>query len=125
MGSGAYGDDKVHDGLLAKISASRNQFMDLSLNTRHRRVCGSLGSMRLSSSTYRLLWLLVRGQGAIITADEMWYFMYEEDEGDIPITNTIAVFISHLRKKLQKVSGSTAIVTERRGYRLCSRHENE
>lgn len=77
---------------------------------------------RLSASEYKLLWMLVRAQGNLITESEMNEFMYEErpDHKDLPLSNTVKVFITKLRHKLQGVLGETVQIESEQGmgYRL-------
>ena len=86
--------DSVHDELLDKIShntGSRSQYGDISLNVLTRSVRGASGVIRLTVTEFQILWLLVRGQGTIITRDEVSYFLYEESEDDIPLCNSVEV----------------------------------
>lgn len=114
--------DKVHDELLAKIGdsqESRSRYGDLSLDTRTRSVRGARGAAKLTPTEYQILWLLVRGQGTIISRDEFSYFLYEESDNDIPLCNTVEVFIVRLRKKLRDITPTVIISTFKGiGYQL-------
>lgn len=72
---------------------------------------------RLTKNEYQILWTLLRAQGNIITEAEISNFLYEDlpDNKDLPLSNTISVFITKLRNKLQKVVGSHIQIANEHG----------
>jgi DNA-binding response OmpR family regulator len=117
--------DMTHDILLGKIGAgqpSSHSVGDITflLNTAGNagKIVGRLSTEKLTRFEYQIFWLLSRAPGALITRDEIMYFIYDEKEKDIPLFNTVEVFISRIRKKLQRVTDAVAIETFRGfGYR--------
>ena len=108
--------DKTHGNLLQKIcstSARSPQYGDIYLRLMTRHVVGPRGFEILTPKEYQVLWLLVRGQGAVITPDEMMYFLYEETDEDLPLGNSIQVFITRARKKIGLVSERVHLLTYR------------
>jgi DNA-binding response OmpR family regulator len=114
--------DTVHYELLDKLGAGRAQrcsFGDIALVLPTKKLQNQRGYFVLTDREYLLLWLLVRAQGSLITQDEMMYFIYDEKDKDIPLSNCLEVFLSRLRKKISALSQTVAIETFRSiGYRL-------
>lgn len=113
--------DDTHGLLLKKISArfgANNSFKDITIS-QFREVVSQKGRVGLSIGEFQCLWLLVRAQGNIITSDELSYFLYEDSDGDLPLTNVSQVFIGRVRKKLEKIGSTISIETIHGfGYRL-------
>lgn len=114
--------DHIHEDLVAKIAdshVSRNSFGDISLDLPTRTLFGSSSKIILPCFEFQIFWLLMRSQGGIITRDEFVYFLYEESDDDIPLCNTVEVFVVRLRKKLPAVTNRVFIHTFRGiGYQL-------
>jgi DNA-binding response OmpR family regulator len=116
--------DEIHDVLLTKIDAgamSTGVVGDLYIDFQDKKIIGPKGSEVLPRWEYQIFWLLSRGPGSLITRDEMCYFMYDEDEArDIPLGNAIEVYISRIRKRLQRISARVRIETHRSFGYMCT-----
>lgn len=102
----------VHGELLSKIIIKNTRlpsFGDILLRLPSLEIIGPGGSVRLSSYEYRILWLLVRAQGTVITVDEIMYFIYDDSDKDLPLGNSTQVLISRVRKKIKGVQSMVRI----------------
>ena len=132
MGLDGGGDDYVTKPFQLKVLMSRIKVQlrrhssaqaplatgNISLDTEQSRACVGEKELQLTVTEFRLLTLLVRNMGQIMTRkqllDRLW-----DNRGDFVDDNTLSVHIRHLREKLE-ASGSTAVISTIRGlgYRL-------
>lgn len=106
---------------IASREDSSSRFKDIYIHffAHEKNLRGQLGSTHLTAHECMMLWLLIRGQGCVITRDEMVYFIYDDSEDDIPLGNSTEVVMARVRKKLAQVSNRVIIETVRgMGYRL-------
>lgn len=111
--------------LLQKLDAGINRkpvFGSVSLDIENQTVCATETgkSAYLTKSEFQVLWLLIRAQGNIITADEITEFLHEDDPDnqDLPLSNSIDVFVSRIRNKLNSIGGEHMRVVHQRGLGL-------
>ena len=117
--------------LLHKMEAGVNReakFGPISLDLQNRTAWVDEQSIKLSPSEYQTLWILVRAQGGIINVVEIERFLYEErgEDEDLPLTNPVQQFVSSVREKLEKLSGNTVTISNKKGqgYSLELLNEN-
>jgi DNA-binding response OmpR family regulator len=117
--------ERMHFDFLETVGAGCNKrlsYGDVFLHLPNQFLYSVVDWERLSPMEYQIIWLLVRAQGGCVTYDEMVYFIYDERMKDIPLANTIQVFICRLRKKLSSISQMVVIETFRSyGYNLSSK----
>jgi DNA-binding winged helix-turn-helix (wHTH) protein len=112
--------------ILTKIGAGelgRTGYADILLDSRQKLLKGTVSSVKLTKSEFLALWLIIRAQGSLITKDEITYILYEEfscdSEMDIPLGNSVEVFITRLRRKIVCVTHSAQIELLRGyGYKI-------
>ena len=79
-------------------------------------------SLHLTPTEYKVLWTLVRADGAFVTSDELFTFIYEEtpDDKDLPLSNTVSQYIFKIKDKIRKLMSETIILESeiRFGYKL-------
>jgi len=70
--------------------------------------------IRLSPMEYLILWMLVRAQGDPVPLRLIDNFIYADtqDNGDLPLSNTVKVLIQRLRKKLKDLAVGVSIGNE-------------
>ena len=94
----------------------------LDLKSHSLQLIGSDEQEALGPKEYQLLWLLVRAHGNVITEGEFMEFVYgdESDEKDLPVSNTMAVLIGHVRTKLDELTHGRVTIENIRnhGYSL-------
>ena len=112
--------------LLARIRALTRRTGDVTttlscgnvtLNPGTFELSTSESSVRLTSKEYKLVELLIRNQGVLLSTDKIMNSVWEFDsEAEI---NVVWVFISAIRKKLEKINANCEIKAVRGvGYRL-------
>ncbi len=89
----------------------------LCIETTQRRVTMNGAAVHLTPREYHLLELLARRGGEVVSRQEIWDCIYEfETESS---SNVVEVFISYLRRKLDRPNEPSLIETVRgHGYRL-------
>ncbi len=112
----------TRERLFSKIGAGepeRNVFEEVFIDSKSKRIVGRTTSLSLSNYEFLILWLIIRGQGNPISQSEITFFVYEEhadnNEKDIPLGNSVDVFIVRVRKKLALVTDRVQIIT-RHGF---------
>ena len=79
-------------------------------------------SLHLTPTEYKVLWTLVRADGAFVTSDELFTFIYEEtpDDKDLPLSNTVSQYIFKIKGKIKTLMNETIILESeiRFGYKL-------
>ena len=114
--------DATHGDLLRKIAQrGGGSSCYRGVHLRYKTLCAynAEESVRLTAFEFQILWLLVRGQGGIITRDEIAYFLYEEDDNDLPLSNSVHAMICRIRRKLVKLSADFSVeIVRSLGYRL-------
>jgi DNA-binding response OmpR family regulator len=117
--------EDLHYGIMHKIGAGHITdpiYGDLKLCLRDKALRGNIGQRNVSSMEFQIMWLLIRANGGLITHSEFVYFIYESDERDLPLSNSMEVLVSRVRKKLRSISQLVAIDTFRGvGYKLSLR----
>ena len=90
---------------------------DLEIDTVARRVCRGKEEIPLQPKEYALLEFLAHHSGEVVSRSRIWEHLY--DWQDESMSNTIDVFISRLRKKIDRPGLAPLIHTARgAGYRL-------
>ena len=116
--------EEIHYGLMYKLNAgtlANAQYGDVSLCLAQRQLSGQSEHRQLSPMEFQIMWLLTRAQGGYVSRDEIMYFLYEHQERDLPLYNTVEVMVGRLRRKLNAVSEEVKIWTFRSfGYQLVS-----
>jgi DNA-binding response OmpR family regulator len=92
----------------------------LELASQTVRLKNSTRFERLSDSEYQILWLLVRAKGGLVSRDTMIEFLYgDDDERDLPLGDTLNVFLNRIKTKLARLTRAVTITTRRElGYCL-------
>jgi len=85
---------------------------DLELNQPMREVRRGGERIELTPREYKLLELLALRADQVVTRTEIWNKLYESD--DDGVSNTIDVYISYLRRKIDR--GRTPLIVTRRGH---------
>lgn len=67
-------------------------------------VAGYDGAEKISSDEFRLLTVLVRERGNIVTHQDVTDALFGEPEEDLPLTEIDRKYISNLRMKLERLS---------------------
>ena len=113
--------------LLARLGAlvrrrydQRNPIVEagaLRIDTTQRRVTLDEKEVRLTRREYHLLELLARRAGEVVSRQEVWDAIYEFEADSS--SNVVDVYVSYLRRKLDRPNESSLIETVRgHGYRL-------
>lgn len=90
---------------------------DLTLNTVTKEVKRSDSSISLSSKEYALLEYLMRNEGRVLSKNNIISHVWDFDADILP--NTVEVFITYLRNKIDKPFGQPLIQTVRGfGYKI-------
>ncbi len=90
---------------------------DLSLNTTTKQVIRAGQSIQLSSKEYALLEYLMRNQGRILSKNNIISHVWDFDADILP--NTVEVFMTYLRGKIDKPFKSSLLQTVRGfGYKI-------
>lgn len=114
--------EKIHYGLMDKLNAgtlTSPQYGDVSLCLVQRQLVGVGGQKPLTPMEFQIMWLLTRAQGGYVTRDEIMYFLYDDEERDLPLFNSVEVMVGRIRRKLAAVSEGVKIWTFRSfGYQL-------
>jgi len=132
MGLDGGGDDYVTKPFQLKVLMSRikahlrrtnpiqtlPQTGNVRLDTQRNRAYIGQSELQLTATEYRLLSLLVRHAGQILTRQQILGNLWD-NKGDYIDDNTLSVHIRHLREKLD-TAGCTAIISTIRGlgYRM-------
>lgn len=58
--------------------------------------------IHLTPSEYQVLWLLNSRAGDYVSEDQIRQFIYDDEDVDAPLSETIDVFITRLRNKLNR-----------------------
>lgn len=117
------GRDLFHSKLETGVSRE-SSFGNLKMDVRSQSIKNiQTGvSEKLSKSEYQILWILVRAQGNIITETEFSDFLYEDlpDSMDLPLSDTVKVFMTKVRRKLERIMGTEIQISTEHGmgYRL-------
>ncbi|MEZ6093940.1 MAG: response regulator transcription factor [Pirellulaceae bacterium] len=108
--------------LLARIRALvRRRFGDshsticvgsLQIDTVARSVTGHGKVLSLTAGEYKLLEILARRRGEVVTRTEIWNSLY--DFNSESTSNVVDVFVGYLRKKMS-AAGVSALIETRRG----------
>lgn len=96
-------------------TARRAEYGPIWLDLTHKtlRMVGSESTEPIDSYEYQVLWLLIRAQGNRVSEGEMVSFLYDDRKEDIPLSDTIRVYIWRLRKKLLNLTkGKVSIENE-------------
>lgn len=112
----------IHCLLLSKITehgGAQTHFSEIRLDLESRLLLGPKGVVKLTPYEFQVLWLIIRTQKTVIAPAEIYYFLYEDSEDDIPLSNTVEVMVVRIRAKLKKVSDEVLINIDRGfGYRI-------
>ena len=89
----------------------------LDLKSRSLQVIGTDKREVLEPKEYQLLWLLVRAHGHVISESEFIDFVYGDapDKKDLPLSNSMAVYISRARTKLEELTQGRVTIENNRG----------
>ena len=109
-----------HETLLPKLEAGKNReasFGPLRLDLESKKAFVGNESVKLTNAEYQVLWLLVRANGAIVSSGEIENFLYEDipEDKDIPLHNTVQVFLSRIRNKLDPLTDGRIKLSTFRG----------
>jgi DNA-binding response OmpR family regulator len=111
-----YAVEPIHLNLLATVRAGESgcsSFGDVFLDVNSKTLVGGGVEIALSRYEFSILWLLVRAQGGFVNRDVISYFLYDDSDEDMPLSNTVEVFLCRLRKKLVEVSRQVRIINFR------------
>lgn len=86
---------------------------DLRIDTTLRKVSRSGSDIALTPREYRLLNYLAHRAGQPVSRSDIWEHVYEDLEGGN--SNSVDVYIAHLRRKLN-AGGKPDLISTRRGY---------
>lgn len=108
---------RVHVRLRERLKPDRPSHLDLVLDPDASSVRGPRGEAILPEREFALLRLLVEHPGRLFPRDEIERTLYAERER--PGSNTVEVFVHHLRRKLEQLGAEARIRTVRgKGYML-------
>lgn len=103
---------RPHDSLGEELCIA-----DLSLNTVTKKVIRNSKEISLSSKEYALLEYLLRNQGRVLSKNNIISHVWDFDADILP--NTVEVFITYLRNKIDRPFHSSLIHTVRGfGYKM-------
>jgi DNA-binding response OmpR family regulator len=107
----------VHARLRERRSAELPRHDDLVLDPSTGRASAAGGEVHLREREFALLRLFVENPGRLFSRDDLERRLYGPD--DVPASNTVEVFVHHLRKKLDAIGSKARIRTVRgKGYLL-------
>ena len=108
---------RVHARLRERRGADLPRHEDLVLDPATFRVTASGGEVELREREFALLRLFVDHPGRVFSRDDLERRLYGPDDG--PASNTVEVFVHHLRRKLDAIDARARIRTVRgKGYLL-------
>lgn len=108
---------RVHVRLRERAGPTRPGYQDLELDPDGSRAVGPGGDEALPEREFALLRLLVDHPGRLFPRDEIERHLYPVDA--TPGSNTVEVFVHHLRRRLQRLDVAPRIRTVRgKGYML-------
>lgn len=108
---------RVHVRLRERVAQGRPRHLDLELDPGGSTARGPLGEAILPEREFALLRLLVEHPGRLFPRDEIERTLYADSER--PGSNTVEVFVHHLRRKLERLGAEARIRTVRgKGYML-------
>jgi DNA-binding response OmpR family regulator len=108
---------RIHVRLRERSGPARPRHADLSLDPDTATALGPGGEVDLSERELALLRLLVEHPGRLLSRDDLERRLYGPDE--VPGSNTVEVFVHHLRRKLDRIGVEPRIRTVRgKGYML-------
>lgn len=73
----------------------------LEMNPKTQEVYFNGTSVSLTPMEFQVLWLLNRANGGIVSEAELSEFIYDDPQADLPVGNTITVFLSRVREKIE------------------------
>lgn len=105
--------------LTKKLSDTRLDLGKYTLKAEKRElVFQNQKSIILTEIEYRILWLLMRAQGGLVTREQFFARLWDQNNNFVE-ENTLSVNISRIRKKIIEISGLKPIKTVRGvGYRF-------
>jgi DNA-binding response OmpR family regulator len=108
---------RVHARLRERRGPDLPRHEDLVLDPATSRVTASGGEVELPVREFTLLRLFIEHPGRLFSRDDLERRLYGPDE--VPASNTVEVFVHHLRKKLDAIDARPRIRTVRgKGYLL-------
>jgi DNA-binding response OmpR family regulator len=108
---------RVHARLRERRGPDLPRHEDLVLDPATGRASASGGEVELREREFALLRLLVEHPGRVFSRDDLERRLYGPD--DVPASNTVEVFVHHLRRKLAAIDARARIRTVRgKGYLL-------
>lgn len=108
---------RIHVRLRERRQGSERRHGDVVVEVRTSTVSGPMGVTELSQRECALLDLLVGHPHRLFSRDEIERRIY--GPGEFPGSNTVEVFVHHVRKKLQRIGSTVEIRTVRgKGYML-------
>jgi DNA-binding response OmpR family regulator len=108
---------RIHVRLRERSGPERPRHVDLELDPDTATASGPAGEVDLSERELALLRLLVEHPGRLFSRDDLERRLYRPDE--VPGSNTVEVFVHHLRRKLERIDVAPRIRTVRgKGYML-------
>lgn len=108
---------RIHVRLRERAGPTRPAYADLELDPDASLAVGPAGEEALPEREFTLLRLLVEHPGRLFPRDEIERRLYTDD--DAPGSNTVEVFVHHLRRRLDRLGVAVRIRTVRgKGYML-------
>lgn len=89
---------------------------NISLNCETSELKSDLGSLRLSSKETELLALFLKNTNRVFTTEELLQEFWSEQSDQ----NSLILYISYLKNKLQQLNSNHNIKSEQDGYLLCA-----
>lgn len=89
-------------------------FADLKMDITHHTVTRGGKPIKLSRKEYALLEYLMRNQNKIVTKDDILYNVWDYDADILP--NTVEVYMSYLRKKVDDQFHASPLIRTVRGF---------
>ena len=106
---------RVHVRLRERRGPERPVYGELALDPDACTLIGPAGAQGLREREFALLRLFVENPGRLYSRDDLERRLYGPDE--LPGSNTVEVFVHHVRKKLEAVDAEARIRTVRgKGY---------
>jgi DNA-binding response OmpR family regulator len=108
---------RIHVRLRERAAPVRPRHGDVELDPGASIASGPVGEVALPEREFALLRLFVEHPGRLFSRDDLERRLYAG--GDVPGSNTVEVFVHHLRRKLDRVGATSRIRTVRgKGYML-------